>query len=172
MKETVKRALSKMTPSQKDVAKFLINGAICMINPSIKGNSITDELLQECEREISGQHDIETTLDILESAGIINLFKIDLSGCHVRYIMKHGVKDILKQLLDESGNEPAKGMKRLFFECDCKAHYTSYIDVPEGTSLKDAVTLAMKNPDGNPIIGNLQYVSGHDEIDVETCEFK
>ena len=43
MKETIKIVLKEMPDIQRKIASELIDSAICMINPQIEGNSITDE---------------------------------------------------------------------------------------------------------------------------------
>lgn len=170
MKESMKTVLKGMSDTQRKIASELIDSAICMINPQIQGNSITDEMLEKLKKDGYEEQDIEHTLDKLEKSTLLSYFKIDLSGCHVRYIMRNGVKTALREALDDLSAKPQEGMKRLYFQCECKATYASFIDVPKDTTLEDALELAKASKSRNPITGQLQAAGG-DTVLADTAEF-
>lgn len=170
MKETIKIVLKEMPDIQRKIASELIDSAICMINPQIKGNSITDEMLEKLTKDGYEEQDIKHTIEKLEKSTLLSYFKIDLSGCHVRYIMRTGVKTALRQALNDLSTDPPEGMKRLYFQCECKATYASFIDVPGDISLEDALELAKANKSRNPITGPLQAAGG-DVVLTDTAEF-
>lgn len=62
-------------------------------------------------------------------------------------------------------------MKTLNVTVSCMAVYTSSIEVPLELSLEEAIEYAKEHI--NEIhIGELEYISDSDEIDVDNCDFK
>jgi hypothetical protein len=63
-------------------------------------------------------------------------------------------------------------MKRLVVTVNCMAVYNSFIDVPDGMNIDEAIKYAKKHLSNIPIINGLEYVSDSDELDEENCEFE
>lgn len=63
-------------------------------------------------------------------------------------------------------------MKRLAVTVNCMAVYNSFIDVPDGMNIEEAIKYAKEHLSNIPIINELEYVSDSDELDEENCEFE
>lgn len=63
-------------------------------------------------------------------------------------------------------------MKRLVVTVNCMAVYNSFIDVPDGMNIDEAIKYAKEHLSNIPIINGLEYVSDSDELDEENCEFE
>ena len=63
-------------------------------------------------------------------------------------------------------------MKRLVVTVNCMAVYNSFIDVPDGMNIDEAIKYAKEHLSSIPIINGLEYVSDSDELDEENCEFE
>lgn len=56
-------------------------------------------------------------------------------------------------------------MKRLVVTVNCMAVYNSFIDVPDGMNIDEAIKYAKEHLSNIPIINGLEYVSDSDELD-------
>lgn len=63
-------------------------------------------------------------------------------------------------------------MKRLVVTVNCMAVYNSFIDVPDGMNIDEAIKYVKEHLSNIPIINGLEYVSDSDELDEENCEFE
>lgn len=63
-------------------------------------------------------------------------------------------------------------MKRLVVTVNCMAVYNSFIDVPDGMNIDEAIKYAKEHLSNIPIINGPEYVSDSDELDEENCEFE
>lgn len=61
-------------------------------------------------------------------------------------------------------------MKRLNVTVICMAVYNSSIEVPDDMSLQEAIEYAKNHIDEIPL-GEMEWISGSDEIDEENCDF-
>lgn len=55
---------------------------------------------------------------------------------------------------------------------NCMAVYNSFIDVPDGMNIDEAIKYAKEHLSNIPIINGLEYISDSDELDEENCEFE
>ena len=62
-------------------------------------------------------------------------------------------------------------MKKLNVTIQCMAVYNSSIEVPDNMTLEEAIEYAKKHINEIPL-GELEYVSGSDELDEENCDFE